>query len=262
MKLPLKNISFIKNRVQRNVLSQEAEKLQDDMCAPPSYDNLYKYECPDERASLCTFQKGSLTVEAALILPFFLVILLAFFSFFSLYASAADLKLQAAAEAKKVGIVLGCADQSASADVTIYKTSKIEERWLQPFRKGKILREKAVCRAWIGFTELDTEETYVYITPEGEVYHLFGDCTHLKLSVRRVSTASVHILKNDYGQTYRKCESCEEAYGGMVYITSEGECYHSERTCSGLKRTIRQIPLSQVGARSLCIRCMSREEQP
>ena len=117
-----------------------------------------------------------------------------------------------------------------------------------------------MCRAWIGFTTLEEAETYVYITPEGSVYHLFSDCTHLDLSIRGVTMEAAKRSKNNYGQTYRKCEHCDEPFGGFVYITSEGDCYHSERTCSGLKRTIRQVPLCEVEGRGLCMRCMSREE--
>ena len=67
---------------------------------PQSSNYLVTTKSQSERMSLYTLKKGSLTVEAALILPFFMMILLAFFSFFLQYASAAELKIQAAAEAK------------------------------------------------------------------------------------------------------------------------------------------------------------------
>lgn len=251
--------NFIMNdRVQRNVLSQKVRKFQNDMCAPPSDDHLYK--SPNERASLCTLIRGSLTVDAALVMPFVWMILLAFFSFFSQYATAADLLVQAAAEAKKVGIVMGSVGSSQAGEVSITKTSKAEEFWIDPFWKTTKISSQAVCRAWIGYTKDDTEETYVYITPEGSVYHLYSDCTHLKLSVRSTTMGIVGSLKNEYGQAYRKCEVCSLPFKNLIYITSEGDCYHSDRNCSGLKRTIRRVPLSEAGGRSLCMRCMSRGE--
>lgn len=250
----------MKGRVQRNVLSQRIFLCPFEKCAPPKYQYLKQSIHQNERAFLCTFQKGSLTVEAALIMPFFMMIMLSFFSFFSQYASAAELQMKAAAEAKKIGIVIGSAGQSESGDLTIYKTARKEELWVNPFRREKQISQKAVCRAWIGFTTLEEAETYVYITPEGSVYHLFSDCTHLDLSIRGVTMEAAKGSKNNYGQTYRKCEHCDEPFGRFVYITSEGDCYHSERTCSGLKRTIRQVALREVGDRSLCLRCMSREE--
>lgn len=250
----------MKCRVQRNVLSQQVSHVQLDMCAPPRYNYQNKPIYQYERAFLCTRKKGSLTVEAALIIPFFLMILLAFFSFFSQYADAADLKVKAAAEAKKVGIALGCMGQSDSAEITIYKTKKAEQLWVNPFWKQKQLTQRAVCRGWVGFTELEMTETYVYITPEGSAYHLYRDCTHLDLSIRGVTLVLAKKSKNNYGQKYRECELCDDDFGGFVYITSEGDCYHSQRNCSGLKRTIRQVPLSEAAGRGLCIRCMSREE--
>ena len=250
----------MKDRAQRNVLSKRNLFNTSDQCAPPKYRNQKLSIYQSERAFLCACKKGSMTVEAALLIPFFLMLLLAFFSFFSQYASAAELKAKAAAEAKKVGIVLGSTGQGDSGDITIYKTAKADNLWINPFWQQSRITQKAVCRGWIGFTELEEIETYVYITPEGSVYHLFGDCSHLDLSIRGVAMAVAKTSKNDYGQKYRECESCDKAFSGLVYITSWGDCYHSERTCSGLKRTIRQVPLSQAEGRSLCLRCMSREE--
>lgn len=230
------------------------------MCVLPQGTHLNGAAAGNERTSLCVPAKGSLTIEASLILPFFLMILLGFFSFFEQFSVAAELKTEAAAEAKKVGIVLGSAKAADSGDVTIYKSARLEKVWIDPFQTNDYVVQSAVCRAWIGFTELETEETYVYITPEGSVYHLYGDCTHLNLSIQLVSFAAASSAKNEYGQKYRACELCGSSPGAMVYITSEGDCYHSERSCSGLKRTVRQVPLSEVGKRGCCIRCMSRGE--
>jgi len=214
----------------------------------------------NERMSLCALKKGSLTVEASLVLPFFLMILLGFFTFFSRYSTAAELMTEAAAEAKKVGIVLGGVHKTGTGDVTIYRSAKMEKFWIFPFQIENDVIQSAVCRAWIGFTELETEETYVYATPDGSVYHLYSDCTHLDLSIQKVSFAKACSSRNEYGEKYRACELCDGNFGALVYITSEGNCYHSERSCSGLKRTIRQIPLSEVKGRGCCIRCMSRKE--
>ena len=260
MKIQLRDYFITKHRGQRNVLSLEVNQIRDDMCAPPSYKYLYQAIHQNERASLCAVKRGSLTVEAALVVPIFLMILLGFFSFFSQYASAAELQMQAAAEAKKIGIALGSTGQIESGEITIYKTSKAAALWIYPFWGNSQIVQSAVCRGWIGFTELETTETYVYITPNGEVYHLYSDCTHLDLSVRLVAMRLAKEQKNEYGQSYRKCQLCNEDFGMFVYITSEGDCYHSERSCSGLKRTIRQIPLKDVKERGLCLRCMSREE--
>lgn len=259
MKIRLQEKYIMRTRAQRDVLLRLAILFRVGKCAPPSYNYLNNSLRRSERMSLCVL-KGSLTVEAALILPFFLTILLAFFSFFSQYASAAELKIQAAAEAKKVGVTLGNLQRTDSGDVTIYKSKKLEQVWVNPFDREEYLVQKATCRGWIGFTELETKETYVYITPNGSVYHLYADCSHLDLSIERVSLARALSEKNEYGERYRECEICDDGFGALVYITSEGNRYHSKRSCSGLKRTIRQVPMSEVQGRAGCIRCAAREE--
>lgn len=252
----------MKNKVYKDGLSWRiiiVSKILFIMCAPPSSKHFHKHHYQNERSSLCVL-RGVLSIEASLLMPFFLMILLACFSFFIQFASAADLKIKAAAEAKKMAIVMGSAGREDSSDITIYKTDTVKPLWIQPFEREHRITEKAVCRAWIGFTELESTETYVYITPEGSVYHLYSDCTHLSLSIRCVTTEQVGSFKNQYGQRYRECELCGKNAGTLVYITLEGDCFHSNRNCSGLKRTVRRISMSRVGGRRCCMRCVSRGE--
>ena len=258
MKVKLQEKYIMNIKIQRDVLLSQTHLTKVDKCAPPSYIYQRALNKLDERISLCNL-KGSLTVEAAMILPFFMMILISFFSFFSKYASAAELKNQAAAEAKHTAITMGTLGMDTSGDVTIYKTAYPKDLWINPFYKEDKIVESAVCRPWIGFTELENLETYVYITPEGSVYHLFSDCTHLKLSIRQEPLLGIEKLRNLYGEKYYRCELCREDFGILVYVTSEGNRYHGTRTCSGLKRTIRQVPMSQVMGRSKCLRCSGRE---
>ena len=234
------NIIF---KAERRILFRTVKNSKIYLCAPPSAKNKLQVLDRKERIFLCFLKKGSLTVEAAMIMPVFLSILLTFFSFFGEYATAAEHLLEASKEAKQVGVLLNNTEKGTDGDIIIYKSG-----------------QKAVCRAWVGFAGLETREVYVYITPNGSVYHLFYDCTHLKLSVRSVTRIQAENSKNSYGERYRKCSLCEEPEGLFVYITSEGTCYHSERSCSGLKRTVRQVPVSQVSDRSCCMRCMGRKE--
>lgn len=246
--------------MQREVLSKEAEFIRVGMCAPPGNNLFLKFICQNGSFSLCALRKGSLTIEAALILPFLLTIFLMFFSFVFQYALAAELSVQAAAEAKKIGTFLNRTYEERDGQITIYKNGKTSKLLEAPFFIPEYVTEKAVCREWIGFTKLETEETYVYITPEGSVFHLTRECTHLKLSIERVTFVKACASENVYGERYRECTLCDEEFGFLVYITKEGNCYHSERNCSGLKRTVRQIPISEVDGRSCCIRCISKEE--
>lgn len=115
-------------------------------------------------------------------------------------------------------------------------------------------------RAFTGYdntekSKKDSEETIVYITKTGKVYHLQKNCTHLKLTISRVNYTDVAEFRNESGERYKPCEKCGKNPGNTVYITKEGNRYHSTISCSGLKRIIDAVPISQVGGRSPCSRC-------
>ena len=250
---------IMKIRGKRDVLPWKQEKIRVDMCAPPRYKCEKNNSFLQGRMSLFPL-KGSLTVEASMVLPFFLMVLLAFFSLFSQYASATQLMGLAAADPTKLGIVVGRTWEAATGDLTIYKTARTEGVDQNLFWRDILVAESATCRPWVGFSGVEEEELYVYITPNGSVYHLYADCTHLKLSIQCVTWNYARTAKNEYGAGYRRCDLCKEPYGAMVYITNEGDCYHSERECSGLKRTIRRVPQSEVAERPVCLRCAGRGE--
>lgn len=106
--------------------------------------------------------------------------------------------------------------------------------------------------------ENDTEEM-VYITEHGTVYHLSKECSHLTLSIKEASIDVIIDLRNDSGGKYKGCEICDkykiEMENNKVYITVYGDRYHKSLSCSGLKRTIKAIPKSEMGDRNLCKRC-------
>ena len=87
-----------------------------------------------------------------------------------------------------------CEDEQS--EITVYRSGKAEYVWIMPFWHEKKITERAVCRAWIGFTELSCKEANVYITPNGEVYHLYRDCTHLDLSIGQVTYEKAKTTKN------------------------------------------------------------------
>ena len=115
-------------------------------------------------------------------------------------------------------------------------------------------------RVWSG-KEMEgglSDEEMVYVTKTGTVYHDSLSCTHLKLSIREVSKAQVDKLRNEDRAKYYPCEFCGDRSGSTVFITNYGNRYHYSRNCSGIRRDIKSIPLSQVGDRGLCSRCRAR----
>ncbi len=96
------------------------------------------------------------------------------------------------------------------------------------------------------------DEIYVYITENRDVYHLSRSCTHLLLSVSSVNRE----VADKKGLS--PCGLCGQNYGKFVYITLTGRAYHSDKTCSGLKRTVYKVSLSKAGELPPCIRCGGR----
>lgn len=96
----------------------------------------------------------------------------------------------------------------------------------------------------------------VYMTETGVVYHEDRNCTHLKLSIREVTGAEAVDAKNQWGGRYSQCEKCRpDSQAKRLYITDEGDRYHSSRECPGLKRTVFSVPRSRTAGYRACSRC-------
>lgn len=105
--------------------------------------------------------------------------------------------------------------------------------------------------------ENEGKEKFVYITESGTVYHLSKTCSHIRLSIEEVKGKPTW-QRNKNGGIYYPCESCCKNIGSessTYYITSYGDRYHTNRACSKIKRTVTEVPLSDVGGRAVCKRC-------
>lgn len=102
----------------------------------------------------------------------------------------------------------------------------------------------------------DSEERYVYVTENSEVYHLNRECTHIRLKITEMSGEGVINARNSNGGKYKSCEHCHSKISdGRLYITPEGDKYHNSLSCSGLKRSVYAVPLSEVKDKRCCQRC-------
>ncbi|NLZ81061.1 MAG: hypothetical protein GX913_04575 [Clostridiales bacterium] len=123
--------------------------------------------------------------------------------------------------------------------------------------------QRCRVKAWTGFyieknvEEAEVDEKLVYITETGTVYHDNPNCTHLNLSIQNVDFNKIETLRNQSGGKYHSCEICVEGSinKDKVYITNTGTRYHYSLTCSGLKRGVSTVAISEVLDRSLCKRC-------
>lgn len=119
-------------------------------------------------------------------------------------------------------------------------------------------QEKMRIKAWVGYEKqgFDSErEETVYVTETGVVYHKDYHCTYLELSVRMIPNGNIADLRNESGGKYYPCEHCMRNGGNGVYITDTGNRYHGSLSCSGLKRTVYAVPLSEVVGKGACSRC-------
>lgn len=125
--------------------------------------------------------------------------------------------------------------------------------------KFKVI-QRSCCRKWTGWKSGEDEEnSWVYITETGTVYHTTRSCTHLELSIRSVAYEDVGTYRSSGGGKYGACPICAKAGEtyGRVYITNYGSCYHADLNCSGIKRTIYQVRRSDVGDKRACSKCGS-----
>lgn len=146
------------------------------------------------------------------------------------------------------------------ADIVItYQVSP----WIHiPFVKPFRMLNRYYGRLWTGYdvtadgSDGTGGQDVVYITENASVYHESLDCTHLSLSIREVSPEEAKKSHNEEGRVYRECDKCrKKIFGGTVFIGREGDCYHYDRGCPGLRRIIYTIPRSQASAYNPCSRC-------
>lgn len=116
--------------------------------------------------------------------------------------------------------------------------------------------------AWTGYVPgagtdgEESEDIYVYITETGSVYHRNRGCSYLNPSIRAVSAGALENMRNKSGGIYYACPLCSGTKTeGSCYITDYGTNYHTSITCSGLKRTIYEVKLSETGGRGACSKC-------
>lgn len=105
----------------------------------------------------------------------------------------------------------------------------------------------------------DMEEKLVYMAQNGVVYHTNRDCSHIKLKIESLFYQGIERKRNAAGGKYTSCHICvknQKLVGNStIYYAMDGERYHIDLNCGGLKRTIIQVKKDMLQNISLCIRC-------
>lgn len=257
---------------------------------------LHKYDCLNKGTHTHTCLKGSYTLEAAVVLPLLVgacTVCLFFFRVLQVQTKVQEALTYAsrktACEASltsNTAVLLATAEaylQKELADSDVVKNyvtggrpgvviirSDISETHINlcadyyiklPINffgsRGWLTTQHSKSKKWIGDQANQAEETYVYVTKTGSVYHTSRKCHYLDLSIEKVSSAKVGGLRNEDGHIYYPCDDCvaNNSKQKEVYITDYGTCYHHSLACSGLKRTIYMVRISEVHGKGKCAKC-------
>lgn len=116
------------------------------------------------------------------------------------------------------------------------------------------------ARAWTGYDvagNTESTENNVYVSENGSVYHCQRSCGHLTCRIQGAAREDVPLLRNSSGQGYTACERCGEGEEETVFVTEDGNRYHSDRECGGLRRTVYEITREAAEERGFppCSRC-------
>lgn len=227
-----------------------------------------RYYTPGERAVLCTFcrqmREASLTVEAAVIVPLFLIAMFTLIFTIDLCRVYVIEQVEIGKKAKQLGTyayLTGEYMQDPYVDLYERYSYKLPVSLIPNGTIDIALRGRV--HAWVGRTAAECEadrnaitEQLVYVTDHQAVYHTNSACTYLELSVYAVDQEELNHARNQSGGRYKACEKCQSgAGGGTYYITDHGDRYHSSRSCSGLTRNVRLLPLTDVSGLNCCSRC-------
>lgn len=124
-----------------------------------------------------------------------------------------------------------------------------------------VIKDHFVGHPWTGYLgrediwSKDEKVLYVYVTQTGSRYHLSTECSYLKVQIKQVSANWLSEGRNKWGAKYYPCSKCKPSNAEMLYVTEDGNNYHSSNTCPALKRTVYIIPLHEADAYSGCSRC-------
>ncbi|MCR5526291.1 MAG: pilus assembly protein [Lachnospiraceae bacterium] len=204
-----------------------------------------------------------MTVEAAIVLPLFLMCMLTL-----LYVT--EVMRQSGEKQQRLMNAAVLASTAAySIEDRLNKNQVIDlfEIWKSdiPFAPKGVPDLKIIDRARVkAFTGYDNtrggrgsaeDDEIVYITPFGEVYHTHRNCRHLKLNIMEISRSEISSKRNNGGGKYYPCEFCGSRGGNKTFITDDGDRWHTTKECPGLKRGIREVPLSEVEGMRKCADC-------
>lgn len=204
--------------------------------------------------------KGSLTIEAALAMPFYLFAICQIIFWISFLNTESALNMASAMKARQMAETAYLEENEEGSSDNLIEISKGE------MLNGSYFERIAVARKFTGrYYEKNIGEgseednRIVFVTRRGKVYHTSNICRHLKVSVREVAYEKVKQLRNKSGAKYYPCIYCARGrkLSGSVYVTGDGTRIHSKKNCGGIKRTVDVMTKKEAEAQGYrgCARC-------
>lgn len=263
-----KNLKYRIARSRRGAAVFEDKSLQ---VPPPDVKSDVFQKLKKRVLPFASQKKGaSLSVEAALVLPMFLLFSLALLS----PIRWLDEQRKAQIEAERI-----CEDLSLRA----YEGENEREELITyayvnteriPFFSGIFpavsMDVAAQRRKWIGLdgklksTDAgedgkDANESYVYVGNGMGRYHRKRDCHYISNTYEAISVEEAKERRTSDRHRLNPCGRCRPDLegGGIVYVTVEGEHYHSTTSCRAMQAYVREVPLSEVVHLGACSYCSS-----
>lgn len=248
-----------------------------------------------KRVFLAISRSGSMTVEAALVLPLFLFACLMMMMPFSIMDRERQVQAVLERTAKDISQMAPLEDGSQvwTAYAQVQIRTKLESLKLRGlslsgsqiledgetvhlvaeygmplpfsvFRIGDVRRVSQSCRrAWIGKeggrtgegNPEDDDDPMVYIGKNSTRYHVSRTCHYLANQLTGVPLVNIEEHRNSSGSRYKPCSRCAGGGGTMVYIMPSGERYHSSASCTAIAAYIKAVKKSTVAHLGACSYC-------
>lgn len=205
---------------------------------------------------------GNMTVEAAMVLPLFLYAMVNLLSLILMFQSYSTREGQLHQAGRQMAL-LAYGQEGGEADVELFTVSPVKALIPIAAFPTTTVVNGCVMHKWIGYDPKQTgqaaggaKEELVYLTRSGTAYHKSRSCIYLNPSIRMMERSQAQTAVNADGSRYLPCAVCQ-GNTALVYVTDTGNRYHSTAACSGLKRTIESVPLSEALAmgRHACSKC-------
>lgn len=146
--------------------------------------------------------------------------------------------------------------------ITLVATYRMDALFLPEQFSSFGMVNRVCLRGWTGYDNAANaegnaqKELIVYVTKYGQVYHRSRNCYHLNITIRQTDYERLAQERNQNGGRYSACEYCgKRRESGVLYVTDDGDRYHTTAACGALTRTVRAISFSERGSRPPCSTC-------